>query len=399
MQMDEIYFNSMLNISAAEGQSSEGLVFARKLSHTNPCRSTVQVPDTQECLDLKVFPERWFLRPGEAPLSNRGWVFQERTLAPRIVQFAKDQVFWECHSLLASEVLVQGLPCARALHSTKGIGLSPDLGDALQIRSRWYELVEEYSRTMVTFPEDRLLAISAIAKRFCIAMFLDPSDYVAGMWKDDLPLSMLWGQEPHLGRAGPEPTSIGCEIKYAPSWSWASVLAPIVMLDFEAPFVPSTEVLGLAFARKSPNFFDGTDSCHLHLRGPLTKFCRHLRNGEAWVQIGEDAKFQIFHEFKIEQGSSIIIWWDTVREIVSDEFFLLHIASEHSVDGPIERGVVLCKAMDKGTFYRVGSFMIPFDSAYSVLDLEQAFKSSSHLLDEDDFLERRLSGKCVIDII
>ncbi|OAA70003.1 Heterokaryon incompatibility [Akanthomyces lecanii RCEF 1005] len=398
MQMDEIYFNSMLNISATEGQSSEGLVFSRKLLRMNPCRSTVQIPESQECLDLTAFPERWFLRPGEAPLNNRGWVFQERTLAPRIVHFAKDQVFWECHSLLASEVLPQGLPCAMALHSTKGIGLSPNSGNVLQIRSRWYELIEEYSRTSVTFPEDRLLAVSAVAKRFCYAMSLDPSTYVAGMWKDDLPLSMLWSQEPLPGTAGPEPASIGREVKCAPSWSWASVLATVVMVASEC-LVVSTEVLGLELTRKSPNLFDGTESCRLLLRGPLTKLCQHLRDGEAWVQIGQDAEFRVFHEFEFQQGSSIIIWWDTAREIDANEFFLLHIASEHSVDGRIERGVVLRKATDRGSFCRVGSFMVPFVSKCLPLDIERAFKNCSLLLGEDDFLERRLSGKCVIEVI
>ncbi|OAA35990.1 heterokaryon incompatibility protein [Beauveria brongniartii RCEF 3172] len=399
MQMDEVYFNAVLNISAVEGQSSEGLEFARELPRTNPCRSIVQVPGSQERVDLQVFPERWFLRRGEAPLNNRGWVFQERTLSPRIVQFAKDQAFWECRSLLASEVLPQGLPCATALRSNKGVGIGRDSSDILQVKSRWYALVEEYSRTLVTFPDDHLLAVSAVAKRFCHAMLLDPSDYVAGMWKDDLPLSMLWGQEPLPGRAGPEPTSIGREMKHAPSWSWASVFAPIVMLDFDCPLVASTEVLGVELARKSPNFFDGTESCRIRLRGPLAKLCRRLRDGEAWVQIGHDAEFQEFDEFEFQKGSSIIIWWDTARKMASNEFFSLHIGSEPSADGRIERGVILCRTMDRGIFSRVGSFMIPLGSESAALDVVQIFTSCSHLLSEDDFLEHRLSGKCVIDVI
>lgn len=36
MQMDEIYSNSTLNISAAEGHIREGLVFDRKTLYTNP---------------------------------------------------------------------------------------------------------------------------------------------------------------------------------------------------------------------------------------------------------------------------------------------------------------------------------------------------------------------------
>lgn len=402
MQMDEIYFNSTLNTSAAEAQSSQGLVFSRQPLRTNPCRATVQVPGCQEDVDLQAFPERWVLRHGDAPLNNCGWVFQERTLAPRIVQFAKDQVFWECHSLLASEVLPRGVPCAPALYSSKGIGLSSDsTHDVLKVKSRWYELLEEYSRTALTFPDDHLLAISAVAKRFCHAMSLDPSDYVAGMWKDDLPLSLLWDQEALHDRAGPQTTSIGREMKHAPSWSWASVLARIAIVDYAAPLVASTEVLGVEIVRKSPNYFDGSESCRLRLRGPLAKFGRHLRGGggEAWIQIGPDAEFQEFDTFECPPGKSIIIWWDTARTVASAVFFLLHIASEHSEDGLIDRGVVLCRTAERGTFCRVGSFMMLFGSEYSVSGLEQVLKGYSLLLGDDDYLECRLSGKCVIDIV
>ena len=108
MQMDEIYCNSTLNISAVEGRIREGLVFDRETLYVNPCRVTVRVPETEEDVHLYSFPEKWFLRPSEGPLNKRGWVFQERTLAPRIIHFTKDQVFWECHSLNASEILPQG---------------------------------------------------------------------------------------------------------------------------------------------------------------------------------------------------------------------------------------------------------------------------------------------------
>lgn len=398
IHMDEVYCQAVLNISAVEGQSS-GLEFARDLPLMNPCRSIVQIPGSQECVDLLVFPERWFLCREEGPLNNRGWVFQERMLAPRLVQFAKDQAFWECRSLLASEVLPQGLPYAKSLCSDKGVGIDPDSNDIQEVKLRWFDLVGEYSRTLVTFPDDRLLAVSAVAKRFCHAMLLDSSDYVAGMWKDDLPRSMYWRQEPLSGRAGPEPTSIGREMKHAPSWSWASVFAPISAPGFYFPWVANTEVLGVEVTRKSPNFFDGTESCRIRLRGALAKLTRYLRNGETWAGIGHDAEFQEFHEYESRKGINILIYWDTARKITSNEFFSLHIGSTLSPDGRSEEGVVLCRTIDRGVFSRVGSFTIGLGSGCVALDVVQTFQSSSHLLSEDDFLERRLSGKCVIDVI
>ena len=31
-----------------------------------------------------------------SPLSGRGWVLQERLLAPRTLHFGREQLFWEC---------------------------------------------------------------------------------------------------------------------------------------------------------------------------------------------------------------------------------------------------------------------------------------------------------------
>jgi hypothetical protein len=45
-----------------------------------------------------------------APLYTRGWVFQERLLAPRVLNFTRNQLFWECNDLHASKSWPAGLP-------------------------------------------------------------------------------------------------------------------------------------------------------------------------------------------------------------------------------------------------------------------------------------------------
>ncbi|RMJ18090.1 hypothetical protein CDV36_002225 [Fusarium kuroshium] len=398
MHMDEIYLGSTLNISATEGRVREGLVFERKPLYTNPCRATVRLSETQEQVQLHAFPERWRLLPSEGPLNKRGWVFQERILAPRIVHFTKDQVFWECHSLEASEVLPHGVPDRSPTHFDKSVGISSTSSNIQEVKSRWYELVEEYSQTSLSYPDDRLLAISAVAKRFCSTMRLKPPDYLAGMWKDDLPQSMLWSQHPLPGRSGPEPTSIEYEMSNAPSWSWASILAPIWTVEILS-LVVTTEVLNVQIARQSPNFFDGTNYCRLRLRGPVCKFRRNFRDGGApWIEIGQHTSFQEFYDFDFQGGSSIIIHWDTSRKIVADEFFLLHIASEQSEDGPIERGVVLRRKAERGTYVRVGSFLIPFANNYPGSELEDAFNGLLDTLNTDEYLKLESGGKYTIDI-
>lgn len=34
---------------------------------------------------------------------TRAWVFQERTVSSRFVQFTETQLLWECHSMMKSE--------------------------------------------------------------------------------------------------------------------------------------------------------------------------------------------------------------------------------------------------------------------------------------------------------
>lgn len=53
----------------------------------------------------------------EAPLNQRGWVLQERLLAPRILHFCRRELFWECCETAASETYPSGLP-PWVLHSS-----------------------------------------------------------------------------------------------------------------------------------------------------------------------------------------------------------------------------------------------------------------------------------------
>jgi hypothetical protein len=410
MQIDHIYLNSTLNISATEAQSFEGLVFNRDILSTNPCRATVRVPETQMDVYLQAFHNKMSLRPSEGPLNKRGWVFQERTLGPRIVHFNKDQVFSECHSLEASEILPQGVPGGPPTHLDKGVETS-SASNIQQVNLRWYKLVEDYSCTSISFADDRLLPISAVVKQCCLGMRLDPSEYLAGMWKDDLPLSMLWSQNSHLNLAESEPTtSVEIEMNHAPSWSWASILTSVDFVEFSS-LVATAEVSDVDIRRLSPNFFGGTDSCRLRLRWQICKFRRRVEDSAPWIYVGQHTRSREFGEFKFQQGKSIIFQWDTSRRIVSNflntdgstsvtlTYALLHIASEHSVNGPMERGIVLQRTAAHSTYVRIGSFFTPFRSEYAGSEFEEAFKGHLKTLSSGDYLELDWKGRYTIAVL
>jgi hypothetical protein len=47
--------------------------------------------------------EIWETNITSGVLNSRGWVFQERLLAPRVLYFGHDQIFWECRQRRACE--------------------------------------------------------------------------------------------------------------------------------------------------------------------------------------------------------------------------------------------------------------------------------------------------------
>lgn len=111
MLMSEVYAKSVLNIaviSASEG--TKGLDRLRNPLAIFPCTSRT-VWKSAEDEDIICYDDNaWQEFVGSSVLNSRGWVIQERLLAPRTVSFAVDQVYWECGSSRASESFPFGLP-------------------------------------------------------------------------------------------------------------------------------------------------------------------------------------------------------------------------------------------------------------------------------------------------
>ncbi|KAI0019340.1 hypothetical protein F4780DRAFT_450201 [Xylariomycetidae sp. FL0641] len=419
LKMDEVYANCALNISAAEAQVRQGLFFDREVLGTNPNshQAVVNVPRTGEKMQIQVFGHECSVLPDHNPLSTRGWYLQERALAPRIVHFKKDQVYWECASLNASEVLPRGGPRFRPVDE-KSVVLSPTVSPE-HLRKRWYQMVRIYSATSLTFIDDRLLAISALAKRFCSALRLDSSQYLAGMWKDDLPLSMLWFEDPK----GPavvdlEPTNtVATESKHAPSWSWASISGRVRFPNHVqniSSYKPQTpvEVLEIEASWASPNPFDGTDFCRMRICGPVYKVTRRSRHGVPRIYAGQDP---IFLEGDINSGGHRVVGfrWDRCRKTVAE---LLTLSHEWLPSPPVYlfpffcslhdwRGIVLQRSEKRGTYSRVGYFDILLRRFYLYekdnlkYPIANTLYGCLNILTADEYLDRGPDGKYTIDIV
>jgi Heterokaryon incompatibility protein (HET) len=156
----------------------------------------------------------------KTPLSERGWTYQERFLAPRILHFIGAQIVWECREVhgvsLERGLSLEDTILHRSPSTFGGIAklvLQPEnTVNQKKLRENWYyDIVPEYSQRKLSQKSDKLPAISGIAKPFT-QRFEDV--YFAGFWLGDISYSLSWGTELTTKYPG---------FYRAPSFCWASV--------------------------------------------------------------------------------------------------------------------------------------------------------------------------------
>jgi hypothetical protein len=257
-EMSNIYSSCVLQISASHSTDANGGCFSiRPSAASNP---VILPPANFHNLQAEVADafEPGLLLPSSDPflhfkLTSRGWVYQERLLSPRTAHFDTFDVFWECNEYTTSASFMLGnkslLPYldrasthyTRPEYSWRPPTLQNPLSNQTAFFSypKWdwrshknfdfnhYEsLIADYSTKKLTRPEDRLIAFSGVARKFC-EHFEDK--YIAGFCLSMLPQSLLWraascviDQSQPLFDAAQHLTS-----DWAPTWSWGSFLSPI----------------------------------------------------------------------------------------------------------------------------------------------------------------------------
>lgn len=256
--MSDIYSNSLLNISADWGNEENGLFFRRR--HELRLLCEVQVRWKAAAVDeARQLPETCYL-VGEhkwiddflkSPLNRRGWVMQERILAPRVLHFTPKQVSWECTRMLRSErwpTQVFNTPFLRQLAEKADMCGKErlrmerfQLHDPSKVWSHenlmdwWDDRVHQYTACGLTKKSDRLIAIAGIAKKL---QPLTKDQYVVGLWAKHMPLALAWYRElSQTRRSSCEPRGY-----YAPSFSWAAADG-YVCLDNRRDMKLSTSVM------------------------------------------------------------------------------------------------------------------------------------------------------------
>ncbi|KAI5458928.1 heterokaryon incompatibility protein-domain-containing protein [Mariannaea sp. PMI_226] len=237
--MKDVYSNSFCNISAADASDcSQSLFNSRDPGLLNPqlVELTLVASHGMATTERFVLSDYhfWKSEVSNAVVNKRGWVLQERFLAPRILHFGRQQLLWECREKDAAEIYPDGLPPALSTSSDAGFKqLDPSeyVGRVSRYRHNntdgssaphllWARIVELYTASTLTDPCDKLIACSGIVKMMTEVI---QDSYVAGMWRRYLEGELLWVVQ---GNHQPGRWTRPREYR-APTWSWASIDGPI----------------------------------------------------------------------------------------------------------------------------------------------------------------------------
>ena len=237
--MGNIYQNSVCTIAALGASNSFAGLFSQR---EQPCK----LPDEIDLI-VRVSPKS-LGRDEQSPLHRRAWVFQERLLSPRTLQFGRRGISWECHEMTANEAFIESIPVSRLEYrETK---LKEEFAQLRQCYlsataseeqrsffSRvWHEIVKTYSELELTFASDKLIAFSGVTDeiRRCTGL-----TYYYGLWSSSFDQSLflaelLWSAPFPRSDRQPDRNAISSQGpgKYgwgmrAPTFSWAAIDGPV----------------------------------------------------------------------------------------------------------------------------------------------------------------------------
>ncbi|KAL7938427.1 heterokaryon incompatibility domain-containing protein [Trichoderma chlorosporum] len=187
--------------------SVSGKLYLRMIQ---PADENLQVYEKPEATFIALDSEYYESDVMFSPLNKRGWTFQEGELSPRKLLFGNTSTYFISGELRESAA---GLPFDdRSFFQLANTALMNASTDAFD---DWYTLVQLYSQRELSYVQDTLPAISAFART--ASDKLSDQEYLAGLWRADLPRGLFWvGEARNDGHLGTR-----SDTYVAPSWSWA----------------------------------------------------------------------------------------------------------------------------------------------------------------------------------
>ncbi|KAF7552054.1 hypothetical protein G7Z17_g4570 [Cylindrodendrum hubeiense] len=212
-KMGAVYSNATLVIAAMASRGTEEGLYSRTHDTSLPDDTFHSVMRACRTMPRKQWED--FIQK-DLPLLCRGWGFQERLLARRIVHFTPAELVWECKGDIwcqCGEIPGFRAPDGKINNMNAAFWLSVDHPSPDRVRPMWRECVKTFSRRSLTIPDDRGFAITGVAELLRGPECADL--YISGLWRDALPFDLLWRCD--------QSTTLQRKKERKPSWSWVSV--------------------------------------------------------------------------------------------------------------------------------------------------------------------------------
>ncbi|RSL58761.1 hypothetical protein CEP53_006032 [Fusarium sp. AF-6] len=299
-QMSEIYSEAAITILASRAKGVEfSFLHKRETSIPNSrsgdnlYKMSLRCPNGQlgSVVVLSSFSSS---KNSSGPLDTRAWALQENLLSARTLDYEDDHTTWRCST--TNNITDGWLSTLEFLHKL-GFASVPEFlrprsaikaTDEIEHRVKrqelfhqWRRLVDYYASLELSFPDDKLPAISAIAGRMGSAL---GDEYLAGIWKSRLPQDLLWG----VRRKCPGPRNYR-----APSWSWAAIDGDASRISsIDQSF--SLEVLeGHTELESSAAPYGAVKGGHLIVRGRLRRVVLSNIKGRVYTHVGKSERTKV----------------------------------------------------------------------------------------------------------
>ena len=276
VKMRDVYGNSYLNIAASHAaNASSGLFTSTDMPQRYPAYSIPNEPNhfirAQPYLDHTDFGSTYAGFERRWELLTRGWVLQERLLAPRVVYFDTDELKWECMKTADCQ-------CGAivSMWNFKVDYSGSVFRSEIPLSFGWMRIAEQYSNLTLTYDTDRAVALSGIARQALLSG--RGGRYLAGVWEKDLAHQLCW----EIGTGCRKP-----ETYIAPSWSWLSIFGSVRNFNRMESHMQGSRI-DVVITDVQVKTIAGTDetgpveSGYLKLNGRCVEMDATLLVGESW---------------------------------------------------------------------------------------------------------------------
>lgn len=190
---------------------------------------------------------------------NRAWTFQEWFLSPRVLHIHAMTV-WDCFDSRGNELEDRFLGREGIPRAFPGI-------------DTWPLIVEDFTSRQISMEKDRLPALAGLAERF---QAQTGYVYLAGLWLEALPRSLIWTRRYHY-------IPMRRPLAYrAPTWSWAALEGEVFFPCDRFYEVSSSNVVGHHCQYNPPDSFATVTDGWIDIEGSM--------NGvRGWVMHDEDS--------------------------------------------------------------------------------------------------------------